>query len=120
MYSYQQSTGILSKDGVTLGIGYSGCKLGLNNPAMQDVANVGPCPQGLYTIGPDFTDPEKGPIVMHLVPDSANQMFGRSAFMLHGDNMLMNHSASEGCIILDRALREIIATDTDKQLTVVK
>jgi hypothetical protein len=43
-------------------------------------------------------------------------MFGRSAFMIHGDNR--THTASQGCIILRRDLREQIDRSDDKELTV--
>jgi hypothetical protein len=53
---------------------------------------------------------------MNLTPRPGNQMFGRSAFMIHGDNR--THTASQGCIILRRDLREQIDRSDDRELTV--
>ena len=117
-WSYSQPTGNLSLDGNLVGTGYSGNGGGLNNPAMQDDPDVGPIPQGNYTISTAYTDPEKGPIVMGLTPDPANQMFGRDGFLIHGDNQAMNHTASKGCIILGRLIREQISASADSVLVV--
>jgi Protein of unknown function (DUF2778) len=117
-WTYSQSTGEVAENGATTGTGYSGIGAGLNNPLLQDTPDVGPIPQGNYTISASFNDPDKGPDVMNLAPDPTNQMFGRSGFMIHGDNSAMNHTASWGCIILDRELREGIATSGDNVLTV--
>jgi lipoprotein-anchoring transpeptidase ErfK/SrfK len=47
-------------------------------------------------------------------------MDGRDGgFMVHGDNEHLNHTASDGCIILSHALREAIQQRGDKGLEVV-
>jgi hypothetical protein len=46
-------------------------------------------------------------------------MFGRSGFFIHGDNQAMNHTASEGCIILPHAARIAIASSGDRGLRVI-
>jgi hypothetical protein len=117
-WSYSQSTGNMSLDGAFVGTGYSGNGAGLNNPALQNDPDVGPIPQGSYTIGPAHQDPEKGPVVMALAFDPANQMFGRDGFLIHGDNPAMNHTASKGCIILARNFRQQIAASPDRVLIV--
>ncbi len=48
---------------------------------------------------------EKGPFTIHLSPDQSNAMFGRGGFLVHGDNAEVNHTASEGCIIMPRLAR---------------
>ena len=119
-FEYQQSTGQLT--GTVTAEGYSGNGAGLNNPAMQQVHAVGPLPQGTYTIQPPHADPKVGPIAMRLVPAPANDMFGRGDFLMHGDNAAMNHTASEGCIILPKAARIAIGAAVlagDTQLSVV-
>jgi hypothetical protein len=118
-WTYRQSTGEIDLDDNMIGTGYSGNGQGLDNPAMQDVPDVGPIPEGNYTIGPAFDSPAKGPCVHHLLPDPANQMFGRDGFLIHGDNSAMNHTASEGCIILTRDIRQRISDSGDTQLTVI-
>ena len=78
--------------------GYAGNGLGLNNPAAQNQQNVGPIPQGRYTVG--GTTNRRGAGTRPLTPDPANNMFGRAGFLLHGDNAARNFSASQGCIII--------------------
>lgn len=104
------------------GTGYSGFEAGKNNPALQNVANVGPIPQGRYTIGkPECVDSPgpHGPFVMRLTPDAANQMFGRDGFLIHGDSIVKPGTASHGCIIMGRLIRNAIAASGDHDLTVV-
>lgn len=103
-FLYVISTGDLYRpDGSYCATGYSGNGNGINNPSMQDASNVGPIPVGLYDLGK--VDEEKGPFTIHLSPNISNEMFGRSGFLVHGDNKELNHSASEGCIILERLAR---------------
>jgi len=114
-FIFQQSTGRFTHDtGESIETGYSGCGEGRCNPAMQAVHDVGPLPMGHYTIGHSYTDPHKGPIVMRLIPDEDNQMFGRAGFLIHGDNK--THTASEGCIILGRESRQLIDQSEDRRL----
>jgi hypothetical protein len=44
-------------------------------------------------------------------------MFGRSGFFCHGDNPAENQTASDGCIVAARPIREIVAQHS--QLTVI-
>ena len=46
------------------------------------------------------------PIAFPLTPDSDNNMYGRSGFMIHGDNA--QNDASQGCIIMPRDVRELL------------
>jgi hypothetical protein len=103
---------------IPVGHGYSGHGEGLNNPAMCNVSNVGPIPPGTYMIGQPRNDDQVGVFAMPLTPDVSNQMFGRSAFYIHGDNPSLNHTASDGCIILPRPIRTDIANSGDDQLIV--
>lgn len=121
MWKYQQSTGQLTNPtGSSVGLGYSGNGKGLNNPAMQSVPDHGPIPQGHWTIGTFFDDAGgKGPLVAHLYAAAPTDTFGRSGFMIHGDNAAANHTASEGCIILPRLLREQLLASNDRALVVV-
>lgn len=116
-WTYSQSSGELSQDGVFAGTGYSGAGIGRNNPVAQATPNVGPVPQGYYEIGPPYTSPKTGPITMVLTPDPNTQVFGRTAFRIHGDNA--SHTASHGCIILGPAIRKEIAASGDTQLEVL-
>ena len=120
-WQFQQSTGNLTNpDGEVVGQGYSGHDAGVDNPAEQNIAMVGPIPQGQWSIGEFFDDPGgKGPHVCHLTPLPGTETLGRSGFMIHGDNAAGNHTASEGCIILARPLREMVSGSGDGSLVVV-
>lgn len=127
MWTYHSDTGIVEHNGVTIGRGYSGhapngpgvAPDGINNPALESDPDVGPIPRGDYTIGGFFDDLEKGPIVANLTPLPATQTFGRSGFMIHGDNPAMDETASLGCIILAHPIRAMIASSGDASLEVV-
>lgn len=117
VWQYQQSTGDILHDSAYEGIGYSGRAGGRNNPDAQTIVDVGPVPQGKYTIEPaSDAHPKLGPCVMELTPEPGTETFGRSAFFIHGDNV--NHDASHGCIILGPAIRHLIAASPDRELVV--
>lgn len=122
-WHYQQSNGWLDKDGILVSKKcYSGLGEGLNNPAKEAVPDVGPIPQGEWTIsGPPFDDPAHGPYVLRLYPKVGMQTFNRSGFLIHGDEVAHagEHLASHGCIIADRVTRERIYQSGDTQLFVV-
>ncbi len=119
-WEYSQSTGRLTRDGKPVSTGYSGSPEGKNNPEKQAVHNVGPIPQGSYTIGvPRLQTENHGPFVLPLLPADSNEMFGRAGFLIHGDSMKAPGKASQGCIILARSVRDAIAESGDKNLTVV-
>lgn len=116
MWTYSQKNGELDHDGVFEGLGYSGKGHGRNNPLTEDMPNVGPIPRGQYHIGDSRTSPGLGPVVMNLDPIDHNAL-GRTLFRIHGDNA--RHDASDGCVILGRAVREAIAASSDKDLLVI-
>jgi hypothetical protein len=116
MWTFESRTGKLYRDGKYFASGYSGHDMGRNNPEMQDDVGIGPLPCGRYFIGPPHDTPSHGPFVMELVPDPANQMFGRSRFLLHGDSMKFPGTASHGCIVMSRATREAVWLSTDRNL----
>lgn len=119
MWTYQQANGILSHDGIYEGMGWAGRGAGRNNPAMQNVPNVGPLPKGLYKIGPAYHHPKLGPVTMNLTPAPTNEMFGRADFRIHGASEDDPENSSEGCIIQIRMVRELIDASPDKDLEVV-
>lgn len=124
MWTFEQSTGKLySKVGVCVATGYAGGNCGKNpegknNPSMQGSKAIGPLPQGVYTIGTPVMASKLGPFAVPLVPDAANIMFGRGGFYCHGDTTPPGN-ASEGCIIMPRAIREQLVASKER-LTVVK
>lgn len=119
MWRWTQTGNLFAPDGTLAGTGYSGHSEGVNNGALEAVHDVGPIPKGLWRIGPFFDDPGgKGPVVCHLTPLSGTDAHGRSGFMVHGDNAAANHTASEGCIVIPRPLREAIRDSGDSTLNV--
>jgi RHS repeat-associated protein len=124
-WQYSQSSGQLNhvsgQTGVTLvGTGYSGHGLGLNNPAMQNVQNVGPIPQGTWTIEPQQNNTTGSgrnlPASMRLSP---HDEINRAGFLIHGDNGRGDQSASTGCIILNREIRNQIGRSNNNILKVI-
>lgn len=121
MFTYSQSTGIMQHNGEETGVGYSGNGIYMNSPASQNVHAHGPLPQGQYTIGTPQAHDKLGPVVMALSPYSTNEMFLRGDFFIHGDNAMMNHTGSDGCIVLPLSVRVAIGTQVvqgDNELTV--
>jgi hypothetical protein len=123
MWIYKQSTGEISNSdspSVTYK-GYSG-RQGVyqNNPAYQEIPNLGPIPQGKWGIlGPPVNTSTHGPYVLHLYAKQGTNAFGRSGFLIHGDSLEHPGQASEGCIILSRLARHIIWESNDRNLEVV-
>lgn len=97
MWTYSQSSGVLSRNGVFVGKGYSGAfPDGYNKPAMQAVRDIGPIPQGAWKIsGPPVDTSEHGPYVLTLSPKEGTDTFGRDGFLCHGDTIVPGH-ASQG------------------------
>lgn len=85
--------------------GYSGMGKSRNRPGDTHLVGRGPIPVGKYYIS---LEPHSGlaPPVFRLVAARGNQMFGRSGFLIHGDNP--THDASKGCIILWASAREAV------------
>ena len=113
MLTYSQTTGELRNAiGTLLGTGYAGHGEGVNNPALEAVPNIGPLPQGVYAINHPVDTATHGPYVMWLTPDASNEMFGRSAFGIHADEIANpgKRLASEGCIVMSGPARVAIWT----------
>jgi hypothetical protein len=125
MWTFVQNTGELFHDGLREAQGYSGYnnpetgQQGKNNPDLQNIPEVGPIPVGKYTIGSPHDTLTHGPFVLPLQPDAGNQMFGRTGFLIHGDSVVEPGTASRGCVILSRAMRNDIALSGDKSLRVM-
>lgn len=124
-WTYKQNSGELNApDGQFVVSGYAGGAKGAhpegrNNPAMQDQHDIGPLPCGFYTMGEPREHSILGPYAIPLIPDASNEMFGRSAFYMHGDRIDAPGTASDGCIIMPRNVREFCWTSSDHRLEVV-
>jgi Tlde1 domain len=112
MWVYRQITGeLIRPDDTVAATGYAGGNggqnpEGINNHDMQNIKNIGPIPVGYYTRGEVVLKSHLGPFAIPLIPDSDNEMWGRSGFYMHGDRADPPRSASDGCIIMPRAIRE--------------
>jgi len=61
-----------------------------------------------------------GHYALPLTPATSAQMYGRSAFYIHGDSHAHPGQASDGCIVFGLAVRQTISSSDDHQLEVVK
>ena len=124
-WQFESSSGkLFEPTGGLMAVGYAGGNCGknpegVNNPALQDQKCIGPLPKGLYTFLPVLETSNLGPWAIPLQPDLTNEMFGRGDFYIHGDTEEMNHSASEGCIILPRGVRLAMAHSSTQQIEVI-
>ena len=118
MWTWDQSAGLLSRAGKRWR-GYSGAARGKNNPAMQAAVGVGPIPLGRWTIIGRHDSAHTGPSTLVLAPDPDTETFGRSEFRIHGDSIAHPGTASHGCIILPRAVRDTIWASGDRTLQVI-
>jgi hypothetical protein len=120
LWRYVQTTGqMLSPSASLLVVCYSGKGIGRNNPTMQAVHDIGPIPRGLYTMKEPEDTVEHGPAVIWLIPNPANEMFGRFGFGIHGDSIPHPGNASDGCIIEPRTDRLQMWDSGDHDLEVV-
>jgi len=125
MWIYEQKTGnLFSPKKELIATGYAGGNCGKNpegknNPDMQWIHNIGPLPQGDYTIGKLILESKLGPYVMPLEPYPENDMRGRGHFFIHGDKIGHIGEGSEGCIIMPRSIRLSISESDDKHLKVI-
>jgi len=120
MWTYVQNSGnLLDPTGALLDTGYAGSGEDKNNPADEAVKGKGPLPCGIYTIQKAVDTVDHGPEVMWLIPDPANEMFGRGGFGMHGDSKKNPGCASEGCIVMEKPARDTVNESIDKKLEVV-
>jgi hypothetical protein len=107
-------------EGTLLAICHSGHGVAMNDPARCSERNVGPIPPGFYDLGPAYHHPKTGPISMRLTPHPGTNTFGRSGFLVHGPNSTPDPADdSEGCPIMTRGPRALLALSTDRVVEVV-
>ena len=123
--TYSQSTGALvDADKGVVAQGWAGNGEGKNNPAMQEVHEVGPLPQGLYDLGPwEQFHPGLGPLVCRLT-QVEGETFGRDGFFIHGASQVLDPAhgygqESKGCLVLPRSQRELLQKTGVTHLQVV-
>jgi len=118
-WEYSQSTGDLRFNGVKVYRGYAGKGTAKNQPIMEHLRNLGPIPKGRYETQAPRTSARMGPYVLPLVPIGHNAR-GRTDFQIHGDSRSNPGSASNGCIIMPRSIRERIWKSGIRSLIVVR
>lgn len=99
--------------------GYSGAIDCKNDPLSTHIPKHGPIPCGAWFIGPETITEGHGPVAMHLIPLSGTETFNRNGFMIHGDSKEHPGAASEGCLVLDRPTRELIAANNRTRQLIV-
>lgn len=111
-FVYEQSTGTIAiRNGdfeTPLASGYAGRHDHLNDPQSDHLHSLGPLPKGEYEMEVKRHDRFASPAI-RLTPVKG-EMHGRSGFWIHGDNARGDRTASSGCPIFPKPVRELIAT----------
>lgn len=109
-FTYDVGTGEMFDDALEpIGTGYSGFGNHKNDRSAECLKGLGPIPMGHYLIGMAYTSVSKGPVCMKLIP-LGHSACGRTGFLIHGDSRRSPGKASRGCIVIERDVRDEIAT----------
>jgi Protein of unknown function (DUF2778) len=101
-------------------MGYSGFGQWKNDPTAQAFECKGPIPRGYWTVVNLIAwTPYHGPYVLVLMANKGTILFGRDGFLCHGDSITDPGTASEGCIIQARSIREAWWQSGDRDLEVI-
>ncbi|HSZ61016.1 MAG TPA: hypothetical protein VK828_04430 [Terriglobales bacterium] len=135
MWTYEQITGKLRDlDGNIVGVGYAGRDFdctgnfvgGKNNPAKENIENIGPLPGGVYLADRlELVHAIVGRFAIHLKPDQTTEAkiiaYGRQplSFFIHGDSLEHPGSSSDGCIVQTLSTRQQLWNSGDRILRVV-
>ena len=135
MWTYEQTTGrLLDLSGNVIGVGYAGRDFdsagnfvgGKNNPAKENIENVGPLPGGIYTADQlELVHEVVGRFAIHLKPDPTTEAkiaaYGRQplSFFMHGDSIEHPGASSDGCIVQPLGTRRQFWDSGDRVLRVV-
>ena len=115
---YNIATGALMLGGAIIAHGYSGAGSSKNNPDAVKYPAAGPIPPGDYKLTGVRDSVNTGPYTILLEPCPGTDTFGRSLFRIHGDSIANPGTASHGCIILPRTIRQRIWTSGARVITV--
>ena len=124
-FVYQQSTGqlalgyanVASSDlvvhhRIVICTGYAGRGEHINSPAAEHLVGQGPPPRGIYALESARTHRDLGPFAIPFrwidYTNGKGIPGGRSGFYFHGDNARGDRTASSGCIIVPREIRQFI------------
>ena len=89
--------------------GYSGAPDHVNRTESEGLIAKGPIPRGVWRMDPPTNHVRLGPVAIGLEAADPKTALKRSGFFVHGDNQRVDGSASTGCIILDRATRDLMS-----------
>lgn len=120
MWTWDQSSGCMTATNGSKYYGYSGNGRGKNNPSMQAAKGIGPIPQGDWAITSVRDSPNTGPFTITLIARPDTKTLGRDDFRIHGDSVKNPGTASHGCIILPRKVRELIWKSGDRLVRVIE
>lgn len=119
-WTYQVRTRRFYHDGIyRFSALYAGAPGYKDDPQYQCVVNKGPLSAGKYRITAPVNSSTTGYYSLPLIPDAANSMCGRSAFMIHGDSRRDPGTASQGCIVMRPGDRRAIWLSHDHELIVL-
>jgi RHS repeat-associated protein len=99
---------------------YSGSGASRDKPADQCVKDKGPIPGGWWNIGSGYNHPELGNPTFNLDPQTGTDTCLRDLFRIHADNSLGNFSASGGCIVCSKQVRDQLKNGGGGDLWVTK
>lgn len=121
---YSQGSGLLYlEDGdgsrAVLARGYSGHGRFRDCPEAENKPGLGPIPRGVWKVERPVHHIRLGPLAFPLNP-VGHDAHHRSEFFIHGDNSRGDGSASTGCIICPRGVRECIASLRINTLDVIE
>lgn len=105
VWTYSQSTGVLTLNGEHLETCYSGNGEGRNNGKFQFRRNVGPIPRGVWLVLGVQETPT--PHSLRVSYKHGKGTMGRSGFLVHGAKRDGTPS-SQGCIICSRDTRKLM------------
>ncbi|WP_374413001.1 tlde1 domain-containing protein [Novosphingobium colocasiae] len=114
MFTYEQGSGrfVFGRRSAArlIAVCYAGAPGFVNDPATDHLRGKGPLPKGRYVIRETpHSRFHKPAFYLAPVPDAAAGdagfdplywLHGRSDFWVHGDNALLNRTASHGCIVM--------------------
>ncbi len=115
---YVQSSGELYWLNERVATGYSGKGQYKNRPNLEHMKGLGPIPRGMYKIAAPRNSDRTGPYVLPLTPIGHNAL-GRTDFQIHGDSIRNPGTASSGCIIFSRKIREKVWSSNEHKIKVV-
>jgi hypothetical protein len=119
-WTFKVAAGEIWRNGKLMAKGvYSGHGDAINDSSKEAMPAHGPIPRGRWLMDGVYNSAKVGPFAIILDPAPGTNAFGRSGFRVHGDNAKGDQSASEGCVIVPRNIRDDMWQLKDHVLDVV-